>query len=106
MGSSTRPAGARSSSGLILPLMTSIGNLGYVFVAVIGGVMVTQRAISLGDVQAFIQYARQFTQPITQLASISNTIQLTIASAERVFELLDETEEAPDAADAPVIAVP
>jgi len=97
---------AQFVTGLILPLMTSIGNLGYVFVAVIGGVMVTQRAISLGDVQAFIQYARQFTQPITQLASISNTIQLTIASAERVFELLDETEEAPDAADAPVIAAP
>ena len=97
---------AQFVTGMILPLMTSIGNLGYVFVAVIGGVMVTQRAISLGDVQAFIQYARQFTQPITQLASISNTIQLTIASAERVFELLDETEEAPDAADAPVIAAP
>src|SRR5579859_3219341 len=97
---------AQFVTGMIMPLMNFIGNLGYVFVAVIGGVMVTQRAISLGDVQAFIQYARQFTQPITQLASISNTIQLTIASAERVFELLDETEESPDAADAPVIAAP
>ncbi len=97
---------AQFVTGLILPLMMSIGNLGYVFVAVIGGIMVTQRAITIGDVQAFIQYARQFTQPITQLASISNTIQLTIASAERVFELLDEPEETPDPVDAPVIAEP
>src|SRR5579872_7009914 len=97
---------AQFVSGMIMPLMTFIGNIGYVFVAVIGGIMVTQGAISLGDVQAFIQYARQFTMPITQLASITNTIQLTIASAERVFELLDETEESPEAADAPMIAAP
>ncbi|HEV8194194.1 MAG TPA: ABC transporter ATP-binding protein [Ktedonobacterales bacterium] len=97
---------AQFVTGLILPLMMSIGNLGYVFVAVIGGILVTQNAISIGDVQAFIQYARQFTQPITQLASISNTIQLTIASAERVFELLDEPEETPDPVEAPVIANP
>ena len=89
---------AQFVSGTIMPLMMSIGNLGYVFVAVLGGILVTQRAITIGDVQAFIQYARQFTMPITQLASITNTIQLTIASAERVFELLDEREEAPDAA--------
>ena len=93
---------AQFVSGTIMPLMMSIGNLGYVLVAVIGGVMVTQRAITLGDVQAFILYARQFTMPITQLASITNTIQLTIASAERVFELLDEQEEAPDAATATI----
>jgi ATP-binding cassette subfamily B protein len=91
---------------MIMPLMNSIGNLGYVFVAVIGGIMVTQRAISIGDVQAFIQYARQFTMPITQLASITNIIQSTIASAERVFELLDEQEEVPDPADAKVITAP
>ena len=97
---------AQFVSGMIMPLMNFIGNIGYVFVAVIGGIMVTQRAITLGDVQAFIQYARQFTMPITQLASITNTIQLTIASAERVFELLDETEESPDAANAPMIAEP
>ncbi len=97
---------AQFVTGLILPLMMSIGNLGYVFVAVIGGILVTQNAIAIGDVQAFIQYARQFTQPITQLASISNTIQLTIASTERVFELLDEPEETPDPVDAPVIAEP
>jgi ATP-binding cassette, subfamily B, multidrug efflux pump len=97
---------AQFVSGTIMPLMRSIGNLGYVFVAVIGGIMVTQGAISIGDVQAFIQYSQQFTQPITQLASITNTIQLTIASAERVFALLDEQEEAPDAADARVIESP
>ena len=84
---------AQFVSGTIMPLMMSIGNLGYVLVAVIGGIMVTQRAISIGDVQAFILYARQFTMPITQLASITNTIQLTIASAERIFELLDEQEQ-------------
>jgi ATP-binding cassette subfamily B protein len=97
---------AQFVSGMIMPLMNSIGNLGYVFVAVIGGIMVTQRAITIGDVQAFIQYARQFTMPITQLASITNIIQSTIASAERVFELLDEQEEIPEAADAKAIEHP
>ncbi len=97
---------AQFVSGIIMPLMTSIGNLGYVFVAVIGGIMVTQGSISIGDVQAFIQYARQFSMPITQLASITNTIQLTLASAERVFELLDEQEEIPEAADARAIVAP
>ncbi|HEX6541808.1 MAG TPA: ABC transporter ATP-binding protein [Ktedonobacterales bacterium] len=87
---------AQFVSGLIMPLMMSIGNIGYVFVAVIGGIMVTHNAIQLGDIQAFIQYSRQFTQPITQLAAITNSIQLTIASAERVFELLDEAEETSD----------
>jgi ATP-binding cassette subfamily B protein len=97
---------AQFVSGTIMPLMRSIGNLGYVFVAVIGGIMVTQGTISIGDVQAFIQYSQQFTQPITQLASVANTIQLTIASAERVFALLDEREEASDTADARVVASP
>ncbi len=97
---------AQFVSGTIMPLMRSIGNLGYVFVSVIGGIMVTKGAITIGDVQAFIQYTQQFTQPITMLASIANTIQLTIASAERVFELLDEPEELPDAADAQVIESP
>ena len=97
---------AQFISGMIMPLMNFIGNIGYVFVAVIGGIMVTQGSISIGDVQAFIQYARQFTMPITQLASIANTIQLTIASAERVFELLDEEEETPDAVTVPVSASP
>ena len=87
---------AQFMSGMIMPLMRSIGNLGYVFVAVGGAIMLTQGAISIGDVQAFIQYAQQFTQPITQLANFANVIQSTMASAERIFDLLDETEETPD----------
>ncbi|HKV84355.1 MAG TPA: ABC transporter ATP-binding protein [Ktedonobacterales bacterium] len=97
---------AQFVSGTIMPLMMSIGNLGYVFVAVLGGILVTQRAISIGDVQAFILYARQFTMPITQLASITNTIQLTIASAERIFELLDEPEQSAEPVAAQTIAHP
>src|SRR2546423_6961320 len=97
---------AQFISGMIMPLMMSIGNLGYVFVAVMGGIMVTNGSITIGDVQAFIQYARQFTMPITQLANIANVIQSTIASTERIFELLDEQEEIPEAADAKVIAFP
>jgi len=89
---------AQFATGIMFPVMMFVGNLAYVFVAVIGGVMVTRRAIAIGDVQAFIQYARQFSMPITQLSSIANTIQLTIASAERVFELIDEPEEPADAA--------
>jgi ATP-binding cassette subfamily B protein len=95
---------AQFSTGLIFPMMMFVGNLGYVFVSVIGGVLVTRGSIAIGDVQAFIQYTRQFSMPITQLSSIANTIQLTVVSAERVFELLDEEEEAPDAPDAAVIA--
>src|SRR4029079_1839958 len=78
----------------------------FVLVAVIGGVMVTRRSISIGDVQAFIQYGRQFSMPIMQLSGIANMIQLTIVAAERVFELLDEPEEAPDAPTAPTIPAP
>jgi ATP-binding cassette subfamily B protein len=97
---------AQFATGMIMPLMNFVGNFGYVLVAVIGGVMVTRRAIAIGDVQAFIQYARQFSQPITQLSAIANTVQLTMASAERVFELLDEPEEVPDRIDAPAIEQP
>jgi ATP-binding cassette subfamily B multidrug efflux pump len=97
---------AQFISGIIMPTMMFVGNLGYVLVAVIGGVLVTRRSISIGDVQAFIQYGRQFSMPITQLSGIANTIQLTIVSAERIFELLDEQEEAPDSPSAAVIAVP
>nr|MDQ2907702.1 ABC transporter ATP-binding protein/permease [Chloroflexota bacterium] len=97
---------AQFVSGVIMPLMMSIGNLGYVFVSVIGGIMVTRGAINIGDVQAFLQYARQFTQPITQLANITNIIQSTIASAERVFELLDEPEEIAEETNARVIEHP
>ncbi|MFO2548306.1 ABC transporter ATP-binding protein [Alicyclobacillus cycloheptanicus] len=91
---------AQFISGTIMPMMNFIGNLGFVLVSVIGGILVTKRSIQIGDVQAFIQYARQFSQPITQIASIANIIQSTMASAERVFELLDEPEEIPDPADA------
>jgi ATP-binding cassette, subfamily B, multidrug efflux pump len=88
---------AQFVTGMMFPLMMFIGNLGYVAVAVIGGVLVTRRTIAIGDVQAFIQYSRQFSMPITQLSSIANTVQLTVASAERVFELLDEAEEPAEA---------
>jgi ATP-binding cassette subfamily B protein len=89
---------AQYVSGIIMPLMRFVGNVGYVLVAVAGGVMATQGSISLGDVQAFIQYSAQFTQPITQIANIANVIQSAIASAERVFELLDEEEQVPEIA--------
>jgi ATP-binding cassette subfamily B protein len=97
---------AQFVSGIILPTMMFVGNLGFVLVAVIGGLLVTRRSISIGDVQAFIQYGRQFSMPINQLSGIANMIQLTIVSAERVFELLDEPEETPDAENAQVIAAP
>ncbi|MEI2718138.1 MAG: ABC transporter ATP-binding protein [Candidatus Nanopelagicales bacterium] len=87
---------AQFISGIIQPAMMFVSNLNYVAIAVIGGLRVASGAMSLGDVQAFIQYSRQFTMPITQLASITNLLQSGIASAERVFELLDEPEEDPD----------
>ncbi|WP_285848567.1 ABC transporter ATP-binding protein [Paenibacillus sp. MER TA 81-3] len=93
-------------SGMIMPLMSFIGNIGYVLICVVGGVLVTKRTIEIGDIQAFIQYARQFTQPIAQAANIANMIQSTIASAERVFEVLDEEEEVQEAANAATIAQP
>src|SRR6185369_2287527 len=86
--------------------MMFVGNVGFVFVAVICGVLVTRRAIAIGDVQAFIQYSRQFTMPISQLSGIANMIQLTVVAAERVFELLDEPEEAADAANAQTLKQP
>ena len=86
--------------------MTFINNIGYVAVAVVGGILVTRRAIAIGDIQAFIQYSRQFTMPIAQTATIANILQSTVASAERVFELLDEVEEKPDAPDAVVLSSP
>jgi ATP-binding cassette subfamily B multidrug efflux pump len=97
---------AQFVSGMIMPLMRFVGNLGYVIVAVVGGIMVTNGSIAIGDVQAFIQYAQQFTQPITSLANIANMIQSTMASAERIFELLDEPEEIPEAVDAQAIGTP
>jgi ATP-binding cassette subfamily B multidrug efflux pump len=86
-------------SGLMMPLMMFIGNLGYVAVAVLGGWLVVRNAIPIGDVQAFIQYVRSFTQPITQLANISNVLQQTAAAAERVFEFLAEAEEITETAE-------
>lgn len=90
-------AGRRAQfiSGIIMPIMSFIGNISYVLISIIGGILVTQRAITIGDIQAFITYTRQFTQPISQTANIANIIQSTIAAAERVFELLDEEEEKP-----------
>lgn len=79
-------------SGVIMPAMMFINNIGYVLICVIGGILVTKRTIEIGDIQAFIQYARQFSQPISQTAQIANIVQSTIASAERVFEILDEEE--------------
>jgi ATP-binding cassette, subfamily B, multidrug efflux pump len=97
---------AQFISGLIMPLLGFVGNIGYVFISIIGGIFVTQGRIAIGDVQAFIQYSQQFTWPITQMASLANVVQLAVASAERVFELLDEPEESPDAVPAEVIADP
>lgn len=97
---------AQFISGMIMPLMRFVGNLGYVIVCVVGGVFATKGTITIGDILAFIQYSRQFTMPIIQTANIANIIQSTVASAERVFELLDEVEELPDHANAKVIAFP
>lgn len=97
---------AQFVSGIIMPLMMFIGNLAYVAIAVVGSILVTSGTIAIGDVQAFIQYAQQFTQPIAMLANIANVIQSSIASAERIFELLDQPEEPPEVVDALTIADP
>lgn len=97
---------AQFVSGIIMPLMMFVGNIGYVLVCVVGGIFVTRQAITIGDVQAFIQYSQQFTMPITQVANIANLIQSALASAERVFELLDESEEVPEAAKPTALAAP
>ena len=89
--------GAQFLSGIIMPVMFLIGNLSYVLVAVVGGLRVASGQMNLGDVQAFIQYSRMFTQPLTQVASMANLLQSGIASAERVFEVLDAAERTPDA---------
>jgi ATP-binding cassette, subfamily B, multidrug efflux pump len=83
-------------TGLMFPVINFIGNLGYVAITILGGWLAVRNAITLGDIQAFIQYVRSFTQPITQIANISNIFQQTAASAERVFEFLAEPEEAAD----------
>ncbi len=88
---------AQFISGLIMPIMMLVGNINYVLVAVVGGLRVASGNLSLGDVQAFIQYSRQFNQPLSQVASMANLLQSGVASAERVFELLDAPEETEDA---------
>ncbi|MEP7360438.1 MAG: ABC transporter ATP-binding protein, partial [Chloroflexota bacterium] len=94
---------AQFISGIIQPALNVIGNFNYVGIAVLGGLRVATGQMSLGDVVAFIQYSRQFSQPILQAASIGNLLQSAVASAERVFELLDEPEMAADPADAPAL---
>ncbi|MGC8873115.1 MAG: ABC transporter ATP-binding protein [Chloroflexia bacterium] len=87
---------AQFLSGIMMPAMGLIGNLSYVAVVILGGYLAVRGQVALGDIQAFIQYVRSFTQPITQLANISNVLQQTVAAAERVFDFLGEAEEAPD----------
>ncbi|WP_332238346.1 ABC transporter ATP-binding protein [Sporolactobacillus sp. KGMB 08714] len=93
---------AQFLSGIMMPLMMFVGNIGFVLISVVGGILVIKRSIEIGDIQAFIQYARQFSQPLNQIANISNIIQSTVASAERIFEILDEKE---DVADLPHVTV-
>jgi ATP-binding cassette subfamily B protein len=97
---------AQFISGIIMPMMMFVNNIGYVLVSVIGGLFVTKERIKVGDIQAFIQYSRQFGQPIVQTANIANILQSTVAAAERVFEILDEVEELQDKSDAKVIKAP
>ncbi|NVY95629.1 ABC transporter ATP-binding protein [Lactobacillus sp. DCY120] len=87
---------AQLLAGILMPLMTFVNNLGYVAVALFGGLQVAQGSLPIGDIQAFLQYVQQFSQPITQLANLANTIQATVASAERIFQVLDEPELEPD----------
>ncbi len=88
--------GAQFVSGIIMPAIMFVGNLVYVAIAVVGGLLVTSSALTIGGVQAFIQYSRQFTQPLSQLGSMANLLQSGVASAERVFELMDAREQSPD----------
>lgn len=97
---------AQFVSGVIMPLLNFIGNLGYVAVCIVGAVLVSSGNITVGNIQSFIAYVRQLTQPITQTANIANVLQSTVAAAERVFELLDEAEEIPDIKDAKIIEMP
>lgn len=85
-------------SGMMMPIMTFIGNIGYVLVSILGGWLAIKKTIEVGDILSFIQYVRQFTQPIAQIAQISNVLQSTAAAAERVFEFLEEEEEVPETA--------
>ncbi|MDT5349146.1 MAG: ATP-binding cassette, subfamily fatty acid transporter [Mycobacterium sp.] len=98
--------GAQFISGLVSPATTFIGNLGYVAVAVVGGLQIAAGHITLGNIQAFVQYVRQFNAPVNQVAGMYNTLQSGAASAERVFDLLDETEERRDFSTAPEPTAP
>lgn len=97
---------AQFMSGVMYPMMNFISNIGYVVIAVVGGIFVTKNKMNIGDITAFIQYSRSFSMPITQTANIANIIQSTIACAERVFEVLDEKEEIPDSEDAAIVKDP
>ncbi|WP_443661712.1 ABC transporter ATP-binding protein [Clostridium sp.] len=97
---------AQFISGIIMPMMRFVSNIGYVVVCVVGGYLATQGKITIGNIQAFIQYSNQFTQPIVQTANIANIIQSTVASAERIFELLDEVEEIEETSESKVIEFP
>ncbi|WP_329458010.1 ABC transporter ATP-binding protein [Streptomyces sp. NBC_01497] len=97
---------AQFNSGIMQPLMMFISNLNYVLVAVVGGLRVASGALSIGDVQAFIQYSRQFSQPLTQVASMANLVQSGVASAERIFELLDAEEQEPDGPERKMLTPP
>ncbi len=97
---------AQFMSGIIFPALNFVSNIGYVLICVVGGLLVAHKKIEIGDIQAFIQYTRSFTHPIIQVANIANVLQSTVASAERVFEILDEEEQVPDREDAKVIEFP
>jgi ATP-binding cassette subfamily B multidrug efflux pump len=97
---------AQFVSGILFPVMNFVSNLGYVFICVVGGLWITKNRLKVGDITAFIQYAKSFTMPIVQTANIANIIQSTIACAERIFEILDEQEEIPDNQNAKVLTAP
>jgi len=97
---------AQFISGIIMPLMNFIGNLSYVLICIVGGIFALRKTLNVGDIQAFLLYSRQFSHPITQVANIANLVQSTIASAERVFEVMDEEEEIQDSADAKILISP
>jgi ATP-binding cassette subfamily B protein len=97
---------AQFISGVIMPMMNFINNIGYVVICVVGGIMAARKVLKLGDIQAFIQYSRQFTQPIAQTANIANVLQSTLASAERVLEIINEEEQVPERVDAIAPAYP
>ncbi|QCR53027.1 multidrug ABC transporter ATP-binding protein [Brachybacterium sp. SGAir0954] len=100
----TATFGAQFVSSLIMPFMLFVGNLSYVAIAIVGGLRIISGQMTLGDVQAFIQYSRQFTQPLSQVASMATMLQSGVASAERVFELLDAEEQEPETADPRAVA--